>query len=310
MTLARRPDTVAGGPRRESDLVNPLSPPPAAGPTVVRSAERRLADHLRELSGGGPELGRAVSLAVSRFARDFRSRYLSSLFGLPAAFVPALVVTLWATLAHRARVLTVGDLALPYPAWVYLSVALWQAFAEALHHQVDGLAADRQLLARFDLPVEAIQLTRLFEALFQLLLKLALGLVLALAFGVALPPTLVWLPLVALPLVLLGTACGLWLAPAAALWPDFGRTLPAATTAGFFLTPVVFPVPAEGAFRLLVLTNPVSPLLGFARDLSVAGVISHPVGASAAGLLVLLLLPTGWLFYRLALPYVLERTGA
>lgn len=289
--------------------MTPLPSPIGAGRTVVHSADRRLRDQLRELSGGGYDLRRAVGLAAGRFARDFRSRYLSSLLGLPAAFVPALVVTLWATLAHRARVLSVGELALPYPAWVFLSVTLWQAFAEALHHQVDGLAADRHLLARIDLPAESIQLTRLFETLFQLLLKLALGLALAIATGVALPQTVAWLPLVALPLVLLGTACGLWLAPLAALWPDLGRTLPAITTAGFFLTPVVFPVPAEGAFRLLVLTNPVTPLLGFARDLAVAGVISHPVGASAAAAFVLLLLPVGWLFYRLALPYVLERTG-
>lgn len=276
---------------------------------VVRASERRLRDHLRELAGGGRDLRRAILLARGRFVRDFRSRYLSSLFGLPSAFVPALVVTLWATLAHRARVLTVGDLALPYPAWVFLSVTLWQAFAEALHHQVDGLAADRHLLAKLDLPPESIQLTRLAETLFQLLLKVALGVALALLFRVDLPPTVAWLPLLALPLVLLGTACGLWLAPLASLWPDLARTLPAVTTAGFFLTPVIFPVPVEGAFRLLVLTNPVTPLLGFARDLSVAGLVSHPVGASASVGLVLVLLPTGWLFYRLALPYVLERTG-
>jgi lipopolysaccharide transport system permease protein len=278
-------------------------------PETVHTPERRLADHLARLRGAGGDLRRARSLALRRLAHDWRARYLSSRLGLPLAFVPALVVTLWATLAHRAEILKVGGLALPYPAWVFLSVTLWQAFAEALHLQVDGLAAERTLLAKVDVPPEAAILARAGEAILQLLLKLLLGLLLAQAFAIALPATVAWLPLAALPLVLLGTACGLWLAPLAALSPDAARLLPAITTAGFFLTPVVFPVPAEGAFRILVLTNPVTPLVGFARDLAIAGIVSHPFGASGATLLGLLLLPTGWVFYRLALPYVLERTG-
>lgn len=266
--------------------------------------------HRRLIAAMRRDARRAPALAWRRLRHELAARYLTSRLGILFAFVPAVVVTLWATLAYQARIITVGDLAVPYPAWVLVSVVLWQVFVEALGAQVDGLAAERQLLAKVDLPAEALILCRLGEALVQFALKLVLVAVVVAGFRVSLPPTALLLPLLALPLAALGTACGLWFAPLAALHPDLGRALPAVTTVGFFLTPVIFPVPAEGVLRLLVLTNPVTPLLGLARDLAVAGIASHPLGALGAGLLTLVLLPTGWFFYRLALPYVLAREGA
>ncbi len=256
------------------------------------------------------DLAIAPRLALRRLRHDLRARHRSSLLGLPLLFAPALVVTLWATLASRSRVLTVQSVSIAYPAWVLLSVVLWQAFAEALAAQVEGLAAEKSLLARVELPAESVILERLLETLLHLGVKLVLAVAIVLVFRVDLPFTVWLLPLLALPLVALGTAAGLWLAPVGALYPDFGRALPALLTVGFFVTPVVFAVPAQGAFRLLLLTNPVTPLLGFARDAAVAGIVSHPAGAAAAAGFTLLLLPTGWLFYRLALPYVLERAAS
>lgn len=274
-----------------------------------RGSRSRFDLHRRLLASMRREAVRAPALALRRLRHDLAARYLTSRLGIPLAFVPALVVTLWATLAYQARIITVGALAIPYPAWVLVSVVLWQVFVEALGTQVDGLAAERQLLAKVDLSAEALILSRLGEALFQLTLKLVLVAVVMALFRVALPLTALLLPLLALPLAALGTACGLWFAPLASLHPDLGRALPAVTTVGFFLTPVVFPVPAAGVLRFLVLTNPVTPLLGLARDLAVAGVPSHPMGALGAAALTLLILPTGWFFYRLALPYVLARNG-
>ncbi|MEO7794254.1 MAG: ABC transporter permease [Thermoanaerobaculia bacterium] len=252
---------------------------------------------------------RAPRLALRRLRHDLVTRYRTSRLGLAVAFVPAIVVTLWATLAYQARVITVGSLAIPYPAWVLLSVVLWQVFVEALTSQVDGLAAERQLLAKVDLPAEALILARLGETLVQYALKLVLVVVVLLLFKVRLAPTALLLPLLALPIAAFGTACGLCCAPLAALVPDLARALPALTTVAFFLTPVVFPVPQAGVLRFLVLANPVTPLLGFARDLAVAGILSHPAGALGAATLTALLLPAGWFFYRLALPYVFERNG-
>lgn len=279
-------------------------------PEIVRTPDRRLRGLLAQLPRLRADLGRAPRHALRLLAHDLRGRALGTPLGLAAAFAPAIVVALWATLAARARWLAPGDLALPYPAWVLLSVILWQAFAESLQLQVDGLAAERSVLAKVDLPAEALVLARLGEALLQLGFKVAVGLALVALFRVDLPATTLLLPLLALPLALLGTAAGLWLAPLAALYPPLARALPAATTAGFFLTPVLFPVPDRGLLRAIVLVNPVTPLLSLARDASLGLGVSHPAALAAALALTIVLLAVGWLFYRLALPYVLERAEA
>ncbi|MEZ5312220.1 MAG: hypothetical protein R2862_00525 [Thermoanaerobaculia bacterium] len=197
---------------------------------------------------------------------------------------------------------------IPYPAWVLISVVLWQTFAEALAAQVEGLEQERRLLAKVDLPPRRSS-SNGSPASSTSSSSSSCWASRSSSSSRSTSPESPGSSFLALPLAALGTALGLWVAPFAALYPDLGRAIPAITTVGFFLTPVVFAVPDTGAFRWLLLANPVTPLLGWARDLAVAGVISHPVGASASAILVAVLLPTGWFLYRMALPYVLDQSN-
>ncbi|MFL9457913.1 hypothetical protein AB0758_43680 [Tolypothrix bouteillei VB521301_2] len=64
------------------------------------------------------------------------------------------------------------------------------------------------------------------------------------------------------------------LAPLGILYQDVSKGLTLITGFWLFLTPVVYPVPNEGTFGLLVKLNPVTPLLVTARELATTGVIS------------------------------------
>lgn len=276
--------------------------------TVVYGPESRLGRQRRITRDMRDGLRRCGPHARHLLARELRRRYLDSRLGWLWAVAPAVVLAFWATLAQRAAILTVGAVAIAYPAWVLLSLTLWQTFAEALTSQVEGLASERRLLAQLELPPEGLILARAGETLFGFLVKSVVVLAALLVYGVELRWTLLLLPLLVLPILLLGTALGLVLAPLAALYRDISRALPTVLMLWFFLTPVFFAMPRQGLFRILALANPVTPQIGFARDLAAAGIVSHPIGATMAAAFTLLLLPAGWYFYRLALPYVFERT--
>ncbi|MFN7941313.1 MAG: ABC transporter permease [Thermoanaerobaculia bacterium] len=289
--------------------LSPAAPASSGDEIVVLGATSGPGDLKRRLERMRRDLARAPALARHRLRHDLAARYRGSRLGPLLALVPALVVTVWAVAANRAAVITPGPLAVPYALWALTGIVLWQAFADAMRLQIDGLMAERALLAKVALPPESLILARLAEAALELLLKLAAVGLLALALRAPLGWTAALLPITALPLLALGTAVGLLLAPFGALYQDIPRALPAAVTLGFFSTPILFPEPPSGLLRAIVLANPVTHLLELARDLALSGSCPRPAIAAGVALGAFALLPVGWLLYRLALPHVLERSG-
>lgn len=271
-------------------------------PDARRDRYRRLFRQMRR------DLATSSALARQLLSRQLRAEYRQTLFGGLLAFLPALGLVFWAVLADRAKILDAGATGMPYAAFVLLGLVFWQSFVEAVNVQIDTLAAERALLAKLDLPPESLILAGVARVLFNLGPKLVL---VGLAFvylrqGV---PWTVWvaaLPVVVL--VLLGTALGLVLAPLHALYNDIGKGFQAVTTLWFFMTPVLYAIPAKGLFRRLVELNPVTPLLALARDLAARGLPESYGAALWMTLVTLVALPLAWFFYRLALPVVLEKT--
>jgi lipopolysaccharide transport system permease protein len=77
-----------------------------------------------------------------------------------------------------------------------------------------------------------------------------------------------------------------------------------------FLTPVVYPVPSQGTFGLLVRLNPVTPLLVTTRELATTGVISDPTRFWIASVISIVGLLLTWVVFRLAMPFVIERVSS
>jgi lipopolysaccharide transport system permease protein len=274
---------------------------------TVYSPESRLAhprqlvrEMLRDLRG-------SRELAFTLASRDIRTQYRRSLLGVTWVFIPAVATAVLLSLARDAQIITVGPMALPYPAYVVLSMALWQTFVDALNGPIQALAAEKGLLAKFNVAPEAIILAKLGEALFNCAVRLGLAAALFLWYGVPVGGTLLLAPFGVLLLIALGAGLGLGLAPFSALYQDVPKSLPLALSFWFFLTPVVYPVPPSGLFALVVGLNPVTPLLVATRDLVIGQPLTAPLAFLIASLLALVLLLLGWLLYRLATPIVLER---
>jgi len=111
-------------------------------------------------------------------------------------------------------------------------------------------------------------------------------------------------------LVLFGTAIGLFLAPISTLYGDVARALPLVMSPCLLLTPVIYPPPESGVFGALVRLNPVTSLLVTVRDLATTGVVSYPVEFWGASGLMVVLLGLGWMFYRLTMPFIIERMSS
>jgi lipopolysaccharide transport system permease protein len=277
---------------------------------VVYTPESTLKKPVKLLRQMWQDLLNSRELAWRLMVRDISAQYRQSFLGIIWAFLPPIVMAIGFTLASEANVINIGKTDLPYPAYVMFSTALWQTFVEALNGPVQAVTVAKSMLARVNFPREALILAKLGEVFFNFFIKLILIAGLFIWFKVPVSWTLILTPVAIIHLVLLGTFMGIFLAPLGILYQDVSKGLTLMTGFWLFLTPVVYPVPTQGTFGLLVKLNPVTPLLVTARELATTGVVSQAIGFWTVSAITLVGLFITWLGFRLAMPFVVERVSS
>ena len=249
-------------------------------------------------------------LAWQLFIRDINAQYRQSALGFFWAVVPAIVTAWGFTFARNSGIVNIGDTDLPYPAYVMFSTTLWQTFIESLNAPIQAVSKARTMLARINFPREAIILSQLTQVGFNFGIKLILIIGLFIWFKMPVTWNVVIAPVGLIHLIILGTAIGLFLAPIAGLYQDVSRFLVVATGMWLFLTPVVYSLPKTGTASNIVRFNPVTPLLVTTRELATTGIVSDSQGFWLVSSLAIIGLLLAWIFYRQAMPYVIERISS
>jgi lipopolysaccharide transport system permease protein len=249
-------------------------------------------------------------LAWQLLLRDLKAQYRQSFLGFFWAFVPAIATGIGLTLANNAKIINIGETDLPYPAYVMFSMTLWQTFVESINSPIAGVNAAKQMMAKINFPQEAVIIAKLGQVFFNFGIKLILIIGLFIWFRFPVSWQILIAPVALIHLVALGTFIGVLLAPVGALYQDVQSALTFIISGWLFLTPVIFPPPKEGIFSVIVNLNPVTPLLVTTRELATGAELSHPVGFWVASAIALIGLLIAWIFYRLAMPFMIERMSA
>lgn len=277
---------------------------------VIYTPESRIRHPKQLLQEMVRDLLASRELAWRLLVRDISAQYRQSLLGVLWAFFPPIITALGLVVAKNAGAVNIGMTEIPYPAYVMFSVSLWQTFVEALSGPLAAVGAAKPMLAKINFPKEAIILAKLGEVFFNFGIKLILIFGLFLWFKIPVTWSVFLAPVALIHLVILGTAIGLLLAPLGALYGDVGRVIPLIVTPWMLLTPVIFPVPKQGWFSVVVSWNPVTPLLVTIRDLATSGVVSDPTGFWLMSGLSFVLLFLAWILYRLSMPFIVERMSS
>lgn len=242
--------------------------------------------------------------------RDISAQYRQSFLGVAWAFIPPIVMAVGFTLAGQAQIINIGETDIPYPAYVMFNTSLWQTFVEAISGPVEAITKAKPMLARVNFPREAIILAKVGEVIFNFGIKLILIVGIFVWFRISVSWTVILAPVALVHLILLGTLVGTLLSPLGVLYQDVTKGLSLVTGFWLFLTPVVYPVPQEGLFSVLVQLNPATPLLVTARELAIADTISEPLGFWVVSILTFAGLLLTWIAFRLSIPYVIERVSS
>ncbi|MEL6223739.1 MAG: ABC transporter permease [Cyanobacteria bacterium J06626_14] len=282
---------------------------PSALPTTTYTPESRLSRPLELLNDIRRDVMSSKELAWQMFYRNIRVRYRQSALGPLWAFIPPILIALTATVLRRGGIIEADETGIPYALSVLFKTILWQTFATSLGMPLRAMRVGMPLLRTIRVPVEGLVLAAIYEMLFDLVIQLV---VLA-GFFVLFGATLSWGAIPAIGalfmLICFGFSLGLFLVPLGSLYTDVTSALPFLTRFWFFLTPVIYTPPSQWPYSLIVDLNPVTPLLLATIDLSIEGTLNNGVGFTVVSILSFVLLITGWVFYRISIPMLVERSG-
>jgi len=256
------------------------------------------------------DLMNSRELAWRLFVRDVSARYRQSVLGIFWAFLPPIVTGIVFIMLQSKNVIRFGETDIPYPVYVLVGTTLWQLFTESLNAPLQTVKSSIQMLAKINFPREALILSAFYQVLLNFLFKSIVIAAIFLYFHVPLKAGIIPALGMVFLLIALGMVVGLLLTPFGVLFTDISSGLQIATQAWFFLTPVVYPTPKSFPFSLIATLNPVSPVLSAARDLATKGNLQDGSLLCLVGLLTVAGLFVAWIFYRLAIPIIIERMSA
>lgn len=252
----------------------------------------------------------ARRLAWRFFLRDTSAEHRQSLLGYVWLLFPPLANTLiWVFLTGQ-NVIAIDTGSVAYPVFVLTGTILWAAFNGSLVSMLGIVGGARGLLAKVNFPHEALVYAVFLKVFMDAAIACVLLVPALLLYRVPIQPSMLLFVVALLASISAGSALGLIALPLAALYTDVGRVVQLVLRFGFFLTPVVFPLPAAGFGRQVMLLNPATPIIVSGRAWLTGAGNEMPGAfmAVAAGSLVLIAI--GLTFYKVALPHLIERLSS
>jgi homopolymeric O-antigen transport system permease protein len=255
------------------------------------------------------DLAACRELAWRLFVRDLSARYRQSLLGYVWAFLPPLATTIPFVFLRSQGLFTTGATAIPYPAYVMISMLFWQVFVDAVQSPLKAVTAAKPMISKIQFPPEAILMAGLGDVLFSFLIRLVLLAAVLIWYGIIPPVTALLVPVVVIALVTFGFMVGLLVTPLGILYTDVTQSLTIITSFWLFLTPVVYPARETGLAGVVSRWNPVSPMVIVGRDWLTLGTTAFLPEFLVVLALSLVMLFSGWIIYRIALPHLIARIG-
>ncbi len=237
----------------------------------------------------GGDLRRFMNLTLTLAITEFKLRYFGSVMGYFWSLMRPLMLfgVLYVVFTHIVRF---GGDVLHYPVYLLTSIVLWTYFAEATNGSVTSLVARENLLRKVRFPRMAIPLSVALTALFNLGMNLLAVLVFILASGIR--PTLGWLalPLLVLVLLALATGVGMLLSALYVRFRDMAPIWDVALQILFYGSPVLYVVASfPDSIQRFMAANPIAVVLTQMRHSLIDP--QAPTAAASVGGAPLLIVP-------------------
>ena len=222
-------------------------------------------------------LWRNRHLIVQMTRREVVGRYKGSALGLAWSFLtPILMLAVYTfvfSVVFKARWGTDGDESKTQFALVlFVGMIVHGLFAEVLNRAPGLILSNVNYVKKVVFPLDVLPVIAMGAALFHASISLAVLLIAFALFNGYLHWTVIFFPVVLLPLVILTLGVAWIFASLGVFLRDVGQTVGIITTVMLFLAPIFYPVTAlPEEVRPLIMANPLTFIIEEARGVVILG---------------------------------------
>lgn len=204
--------------------------------------------------------------------RDVIGRYRGSIIGLAWSFLhPLLMLVIYTfvfSVVFKSRWgVSVAENKADFALVLFVGLIIHGLFAECVTRAPSLIVSNPNYVKKVIFPLEILPVVAMGSALFHSAASLAILLAAFLLSNQTIPVTVLWLPLVLLPLII-GTLGVSWMLASLGVYlRDIGQTMGVFSTVLLFLSPVFFPITAlPEAFQPWMLANPLTFVIEQTRE--------------------------------------------
>jgi len=204
--------------------------------------------------------------------REVVGRYKGSVMGLLWSFInPVFMLAVYTfvfSVVFKSRWGVDGNESkTQFAIILFVGMIVHSLFAEVLNHSPSLILTNANYVKKVIFPLEILPVISMGAALFHTLVSLVVLLISFVIFNSHLHWTVIFTPLVLLPLVILTMGFAWVLASLGVFIRDVGQTIGLVTTVMMFLSPVFFPVTSmPAAYRPLIMANPITFIIEQSRE--------------------------------------------
>lgn len=241
---------------------------------------------------------RQLILQMTR--REVVGRYKGSIMGLLWSFMNPvfmlMVYTFFFSVVFKARWgMDANESKTQFAIVLFVGMIVHGLFAEVLNRSPLLILSNVNYVKKVIFPLEILPVISMGAALFHCLVSLTVLLIAFVIFNSYLHWTIIFTPLILLPLVILTLGFAWILASIGVFLRDVGQTIGIITTVMMFLSPVFFPVTSmPEAYRPLIMANPLTFIIEQSREVLIWG---HPPNWTGLGMYTLAATAVAWAGY-------------
>ena len=241
--------------------------------------------HSTSLVDLGGSLWRNWSLIIRMTKREVVGRYKGSIFGLAWSFFnPVFMLAVYTFVfseVFKSRWVDVesDNSKTQFALVLFVGIIVLNLFSEVLNRAPSLILSNVNYVKKVIFPVEILPVIAMCAALFNSLISLSVLLAAFALFNGCLHLTVIFIPLVLLPLIILTMGFAWVLASLGVFLRDVGQTIGMITAVLMFLSPVFYPISAvPERFRPIVMANPLTFIIEQARDVIIWGHMPNWLG--------------------------------
>jgi lipopolysaccharide transport system permease protein len=155
---------------------------------------------------------------------------------------------------------------------VFVGTSLLGFFSEAINRAPSLINSNINYVKKVIFPIQILPVITIGSSLFHMAISFTVLFLMAIMFNGFLNWTIIWLPIILIPLIFFALGFCWFLSAAAVYLRDIGQTVAVLTPVLMFLSPVFFPVSAvPERFQVYIRLNPFTFIIEQARQVIILG---------------------------------------